>query len=101
MKSISVILLFVLGVIATSFADVQRPYYDIRHADYLFLKFKADYNRHYKDYADMARHYMAFVRNLMKINELNEQSSTAIFAVNKFTDYTPEEMHQLNGIPSF
>lgn len=81
-------------------ASGNGPQYDLSDAPALFEKFIKDYNRNYKDDADKAVHYEAFVKTLKKVNEANAKQSSATFDINKFADYTPEESKNLFGFKS-
>ncbi|XP_045448420.1 uncharacterized protein LOC123656845 [Melitaea cinxia] len=94
MRSISFILLLVVVAMASG----NGPQYDLNDAPALFEKFIKDYNRNYKDEADKAVHYEAFVKTLKKVNEANAKQSSATFDINKFADYTPEESKNLFGL---
>ncbi|KAI5651722.1 cathepsin propeptide inhibitor domain (I29) domain-containing protein [Phthorimaea operculella] len=73
--------------------------YDLNQAQELFEQFIKQYNREYKDDEDKRIHYEAFVKNLEKINQLNSQpNQTATFGINKFADYTEDEMKCMRGI---
>ncbi|CAH2106306.1 unnamed protein product [Euphydryas editha] len=93
MRFICCILLFVVAAMAVN----DKPYYNLDDAPALFEKFIIDYNRSYKDEADKAMHYEAFLKSLQEINEANAKQSSATFDINKFTDYTSEESKHLFG----
>ncbi|XP_049869253.1 uncharacterized protein LOC126369009 [Pectinophora gossypiella] len=76
----------------------KKTLYDINEAEKHFEQFIKDFDRKYKDEEDKKLHYEMFVKNLVKINELNANpNSTATFGINKFADYTEEEMQQMYG----
>ncbi|OWR42006.1 seminal fluid protein HACP057 [Danaus plexippus plexippus] len=90
----AVICLFFIALIAISNGD--KPHYDINKAPQLFELFMKNYNRHYKNEADKEAHYQAFVENLKTINRLNALPHSATHDINKFSDYTPEELKQIH-----
>lgn len=73
------------------------PIYDLNEAPALFEKFIVDYEKHYKDEADKAAHYEAFVKSLQKINKLNSEQSSATYGINNMADLTETEMAQSRG----
>ncbi|XP_032525364.2 uncharacterized protein LOC116776305 isoform X1 [Danaus plexippus] len=77
---------------------LKKPYYDLKDAPALFEKFVRDYNRHYKDEADIQVHYEAFVQSLKEINKANAESPSAVFDINLFADYTKEETSGHHGM---
>ena len=94
MRIFSCIVLFV----AIAMASGDKPHYDIKDAPVLFEKFVKEYNKHYKSEADRKEHYDAFVKTLHQINESNAKSGTATFDINRFSDYTPEELEKMKGL---
>ncbi|KAL0893154.1 hypothetical protein ABMA27_014783 [Loxostege sticticalis] len=94
MKLIVFIVISVLSVFVVS-ANPQKPHYDLRDAPFLFLKFVRDHDRQYKSSEDVLIHFAAFVTNLNDINKKNEASSSAVFDINEFADYTKEEFEHL------
>ncbi|RVE44084.1 hypothetical protein evm_011250 [Chilo suppressalis] len=87
----------VLFAFATIFVQsIERPYYDIKDAPYLFHKFIRDYNRQYKNTEEVILRYTMFLNSLMDINKRNANQE-AIFDINQFADYTNEEFGQMNG----
>lgn len=76
---------------------LHGPIYDLNMAPALFEKFIKDYDKHYKDEADKAVHYQAFVKSLQKINKLNSEQSTAKYDINNMADFTEAEMAQRKG----
>ncbi|XP_068632165.1 uncharacterized protein [Battus philenor] len=81
----------------TNVSENNRPIYDINNASVLFEKFIKNYGRKYKDEADKEQHYQAFIKSLHRINELNTIQNSATYDINKFADYTTEEMRAMNG----
>lgn len=74
-------------------AHSDKPIYDLNQAPKYFAKFIVDYDRHYKDGHDFYIHYEAFVQSLEIINKVNsDPDSTFTADINKFADYTKEEM---------
>ena len=94
MRIFSCIVLFV----AVAMASAHKPHYNIKDAPELFEKFVKEHNRHYKSEADRREHYEAFVNTLYQINDSNAKSDSAIFDINQFADYTPEEWEKMQGI---
>ncbi|CAH3835207.1 unnamed protein product [Pieris brassicae] len=90
--------LFVAALVSAS--PERKPHYDINDAPALFEKFIKDYNKHYKDAADREVHYKAFVNTLEKINKWNSVGSSSTADINQFTDITPEEFDNMNGVPT-
>lgn len=70
-------------------------WYELKDAPALFLQFERDYNRVYENAYDRKIHYAAFVESLKEINEHNAKNPTALFGINKFADYTPEERRRM------
>ncbi|CAH2106305.1 unnamed protein product [Euphydryas editha] len=93
MRFIICILLFVVATMAS----ISYPYYDLNDAPALFEKFIIEHNRHYKNRYDKLIHYKAFVKSLIDINQNNAAQSGAMFDINEFADYTPEETENLFG----
>ncbi|CAK1547242.1 unnamed protein product [Leptosia nina] len=87
----------VLITAAVVFGATRKPYYDINDASALFEKYVRDYHKVYKNEADRAEHYAAFVNTLKVINKANAENS-ATFDLNQFADYTPEEQKWLHGL---
>ncbi|RVE44085.1 hypothetical protein evm_011251 [Chilo suppressalis] len=88
----------VLLAFATIFVQsVKRPYYDIKDSPYLFHKFIRDYNRQYTNTEEVILRYTTFVNMLMEINDHNAKMKD-IYDINKFTDYTKEELDRMNGL---
>ncbi|KAJ8730042.1 hypothetical protein PYW07_017080 [Mythimna separata] len=83
---------------ASAATYTYKPHYDLNNAKVLFEDFINEYNKNYKDEADKGVHYQAFVKNLKKINKMNEDDSSDVFAINKLTDYTEEEMENMYGL---
>lgn len=76
----------------------NKPHFNLNEADKHFEQYVKDFNKEYKDEEDKRIHYEAFVKNLEKINKLNSnESGTATFGLNKFADYTEDEMKQMRG----
>ncbi|KAL0811326.1 hypothetical protein ABMA28_009740 [Loxostege sticticalis] len=73
-------------------------YFDLRDTPYLFLKFVKEYDRAYKNTEDIYVHFAAFTTRLADINKKNMESSSATFGINKFTDYTDEELNKILGV---
>ncbi|XP_047529545.1 uncharacterized protein LOC125065774 [Vanessa atalanta] len=94
MRVISCIALFVVVAMASG----NRPQYQLSDAPALFEKFIKDFNKQYKDEADKAVHYEAFVKSLETINKANAEQSTATFDINHLADYTPDEKKHLFGL---
>lgn len=99
MHAISCIVLAAV-VTVTVGASLNRPYYNLDDSRALFAKYVKDYNKSYKDEADREVHYEAFVKNLKLINQLNALNTTAVYGINKFTDYTDEEWKRMLGYVS-
>lgn len=75
----------------------KKPMYELEKAGELFEQFIKDFEREYKDAEDRRVHYEAFVKSLEKINKLNSESSSATYGINKFADYTEDEMKMMCG----
>lgn len=67
--------------------------YSLEDARDHFENFIQTYNKEY-DEEERAVRYEIFVKNLEKINSLNENSDGAVFGINKFSDLTSEEFVQ-------
>lgn len=91
-------ILLLCAFVALVQADNVKEHYNLRDAPQIFEKYKRDYNKVYKNPADEAVHYSAFVKSLKIINESNKASTTASFGLNYIADYTPEEVQHLLGI---
>ncbi|KAI5651727.1 cathepsin propeptide inhibitor domain (I29) domain-containing protein [Phthorimaea operculella] len=79
-------------------AATSDKLFDINKAEELFEQFIKDHNKTYKDEEDKKIHYEAFTKNLEKINRLNSQpNQTATYGINKFADYTEDEMKCMHG----
>lgn len=78
-------------------ASRPKQFFDLNEAEKHFEQFIKDFNRDYKDEEDKVIHYQAFLKSLDKINKLNADNSSATYGINKFADYTEEEMQQMRG----
>lgn len=85
------------ALVAMASAADQR-YYDLEKAPEYFAQFMKDYNRTYKDEADKAVHYAAFVEGLKIINASNAGNPDALYGINQFADYTDEEFKRILGL---
>lgn len=99
MRAISCIVLAAMVTIIAG-ASLDQLHFDLKDAPELFEQFVKEYNRSYKDEADRKVHYEAFVNTLKIINASNSPNSTAVYGINKFADYTLEEMKGLMGVVS-
>lgn len=88
---------FLLSAIVVLVESGNGVQYDLRDAPFLFLKFVKDYNRQYQDTADTLLRYAKFIISLNTINKSNALSTSAVFDINKFADYTDEELDKLVG----
>ncbi|XP_061351505.1 ervatamin-B-like [Gastrolobium bilobum] len=63
----------------------------------LFLLWKKEHGRVYKDLEEMAKKFEIFVSNLKYITEFNEKRrspSSCLFGLNKFADWSPKEFQE-------
>lgn len=97
MSLVALVSLSVLVVMASSQPQEPKRHYDVANARPLFDVFMIEHNRVYKDDDDKELHFKAFVKNLGKINEMNENSPSATFGINKFADYTEDESKSMHG----
>ncbi|CAG4983066.1 unnamed protein product [Colias eurytheme] len=96
-RIICVVLLIAAAMVSA--APNGKPHYDLDDAPELFEKFIREHHRVYKDDADRAEHYKAFLKTLNVINDSNsDPQQTATFDINEFADYTPEEEKHLYGL---
>ncbi|CAK1547247.1 unnamed protein product [Leptosia nina] len=87
-----------LGVVLGAWAlENEKPYYNLENAGELFENFRIKYNRIYDDEMDREIHFQAFVNTLKRINEQNVSASSTVYDINKFADYTSEELEDLTG----
>ncbi|XP_038211919.1 senescence-specific cysteine protease SAG39-like [Zerene cesonia] len=91
-------ILLVIAAMASGAPASSKPYYKLEDAPTLFEKFIKDYDKVYKDDADRALHYEAFVRRLDQINKANAANSSATYDINKFADYTAQDSKHLTGV---
>lgn len=97
MRCVSLVLIFLVTAMASASDNTEKRYYDVANAENEFEVFISTHKKQYKDEADRQLHYQAFVTNLEKINKLNKDNPTAIYGINKFADYTEEEMESMRG----
>ncbi|XP_038212227.1 fruit bromelain-like [Zerene cesonia] len=92
-------IVLIVAAAMVSAAPNDKPHYDLNDAPELFEKFIEEHHRVYKNDADRAEHYKAFLKSLQVINDANsEPGQTATFDINEFADYTPEEEKMLFGV---
>lgn len=78
----------------------EKPVFDVNEAEKLFEQFVKDHNKQYKDAEERETRYQIFVKSLHKINKLNSESPSATYGINKFADYTEDEMKYMCGTRS-
>uniref|UniRef100_A0A2A4J449 Cathepsin propeptide inhibitor domain-containing protein n=1 Tax=Heliothis virescens TaxID=7102 RepID=A0A2A4J449_HELVI len=98
MRSVSVVLILALVAIASAAPAGDKPHYDLNKTEEYFEKYIKDFHKVYKNDADREAHYRAFADSLKQINKLNEESDSATFGINNFTDYTEEERKNMLGL---
>jgi len=57
----------------------------------LFLRFKGDHGKTYKDSAEEATRYQNFVNNLVTLDQRNKAEGAMVYGITKFTDLTDTE----------
>lgn len=82
-------------VFVASCVYAKGPHYDLSKTPELFQKFVKDYKRDYKNTYEAVIHYEAFKKNLEMINMANRSNNSATFGINKFADYTQEELEKI------
>ncbi|KAJ8726657.1 hypothetical protein PYW07_001355 [Mythimna separata] len=61
------------------------------HAEFHFELFIEEHNKEYIDEEEKQFRFEIFVENMLKANQMNEQSDHAVFGITQFSDLTPEE----------
>ncbi|KAJ8726655.1 hypothetical protein PYW07_001353 [Mythimna separata] len=86
------VLLVGYGVVTLA-ASKTAPSFSYREEDakYHFERFIIEHNKEYIDEEEKQFRFNIFVENLLKANEMNEQSDHAVFGITQFSDLTPEE----------
>ncbi|XP_026489282.2 procathepsin L-like [Vanessa tameamea] len=87
---IGLIVLFVVNSVLAK--NILR--YNLEDASKHFETFRRTYNKEY-DGTEKALRFEIFVKNLEKINELNEGSDSPVFGITQFSDLTSEEFVQM------
>lgn len=89
------VLLLVILLAVSVQAEGGVNQYDMNDSENIFEKFMADFKKSYKDQEDQDIHFEHFKENLEVINELNEKHyPDTTFSVNRFSDYSKEEMRK-------
>jgi len=60
----------------------------------LFLSFIKTHNKQYQSLGEMSQRYLIFKENLHRIEQLNNNSTSAKFGINQFADISPQEFKQ-------
>lgn len=76
--------------------DYEKPMYDIKDAQALFLKFISDFSKHYKDEDAFNKGFGFFRKNLAEIIENNKKGGS-VSDINSFADYSDEQLAKLTG----
>ncbi|KAJ8598109.1 hypothetical protein CTAYLR_009498 [Chrysophaeum taylorii] len=69
----------------------QNQYYASQDSDELFRQFKEDFGRSYDSEEEEEFRNSVFVKNLKRIDALNDANPHAVFGITSFTDETDEE----------
>ena len=90
---IFIIQLIVFFRIVATVRGLYTTYYDLNKAPLMFMIFTKDYNKVYKDIADLVTHYDVFKNNLEYINEHNRlHKGISKIYVDQYTDMNSDEM---------